>query len=358
MKQLIKPLALKIGDTVAAISVSSGLAGLFPKRYEQGARQIEESFGVKVIPAPNSLKSPQAIYEHPEWRLSDLMWAFQNPEIKGIICNIGGTDTIRLLRLMTQKHFDIIRNNPKAFMGISDSTTNHLMCFKAGLSSFYSASLMFGYAENGGIPQIMVDNTKKTLFSTDPIGVLPESMDFIVDFVGWGDEYQPVRPRVQSTPWRYIGGDKTVQGRLIGGCTDVLMMFTVGTSLWPSVDDFNDAILFLENSEEQPSPDYMLYWLRNLGAQGILERIKGILFARPGNDRFHSEAEKQAWLASYPKFDEVILKALKEYGRQDMPVVTNMDFGHTVPQLILPYGAMCEINSTAKTVSILEGAVR
>ena len=63
-------------------------------------------------------------------------------------------------------------------------------------------------------------------------------------------------------------------------------------------------------------------------------------------------------LATYPKFDEVILKALKEYGRQDLPVVTNMDYGHTVPQLILPYGAMCEINPVAKKVSILESGVR
>lgn len=357
-KPLIKPRALKIGDTIAAITLSFGAAGLFPNRYKQGVRQLQETFGVKVIPTPNTLKSPQEIYDHPEWRLDDLMWAFQNPEIKGIICNIGGTDTIRLLSLMTQKHFDIIRNNPKIFMGISDSTNNHLMCFKAGLSSFYSASVMFGYAENGGIPQIMVDNTKRTLFSTDPIGVLPESTEFIVDFVDWGGDNQPVRPRVPSTPWRYIGGEKTVTGRLIGGCTDVLMMFTVGTSLWPNLDDFNDAVLFLENSEEQPSPDYMLYWLRNLGAQGILERVNGLLFARPGNDRFKDEADKQAWLAGYPKFDEVILKTLKEYGRQDMPVVTNMDFGHTVPQLIFPYGAMCEINPAKKMVSILEGAVK
>ena len=86
MKTLIKPRALKPGDTIASISLSSGSAGLFPKRYEQGVKQIEESFGVKVIPTPHALCTPEEVYEHPEWRLSDFMWAFENPEVKGNVC--------------------------------------------------------------------------------------------------------------------------------------------------------------------------------------------------------------------------------------------------------------------------------
>lgn len=358
MKELIKPQALKQGDTIAAITLSYGSAGRFPKRYAQGARQIEESFGVKVVPTPHALCSPEEIYEHPEWRLADLMEAFKNPDIKGIICNIGGTDTIRLLRLMNETHFETMRQNPKIFLGISDSTVNHFMCYKAGLASFYSASLMFGYAENAGIPDIMVQNTKKTLFEVAPIGVLPESSEFIVDFVGRGDENQPIRPRVPSTPWRYIQGQGCVEGRLMGGCFDVMASILNGTPLWPAASDFKDTILFLENSEEQPSPDDVLYWMRNLGAQGILDEVRGLLFARPGNDRFQNDAERDAWIANYPKYDEVILKALAEYGRTDMPVVTNMDFGHTVPQLILPYGVRAKIDTVDKTVNLLEAAVK
>ena len=62
-------------------------------------------------------------------------------------------------------------------------------------------------------------------------------------------------------------------------------------------------------------------------------------------------------MAQYPKFDEKLLKVCKEYGRADIPIVTNMDFGHTVPQIILPYGALTEINPINKKVSILESAV-
>ena len=94
-----------------------------------------------------------------------------------------------------------------------------------------------------------------------------------------------------------------------------------------------------------------------MGAQGILERLSGILFSRPGGDHFANAQEEQDWIRKYPLFDDVILKVLKEYGRPDLPVVTNMDFGHTVPQLILPYGIKAEINPTKKTVSLLENAV-
>ena len=350
MKTLIKPKALKKGDTIASISLSAGTAGLFPKRYNQGVKQIEENFGIKVIPTPHALWSPQEVYEHPDWRLEDMMWAFENPEIKGILSNIGGDDTIRMLPLMNEKHFETIYHNPKIFMGLSDTTVNHMMCFKAGLTSFYSPSLLFGYAENGGIPEIMVENTKRTLFSTEPIGILPESKEFIV-------ENAPKRERISSTPWRYIQGDSVVCGPLIGGCTDVLMNTIIGTKLWPELDDFNNAILFLEDSEEQPPAEWVLYWMRNLGAQGILERIAGLLFARPGNERFKDKEEEAKWLAGYPKFDEAILKGLAEFGRTDLPVVTNMDYGHTLPQLILPYGIMAEVNPKKKTVSLLENGV-
>lgn len=357
MKTLIKPKALKPGDTIASISLSSGTAGAFPNRYKQGVRQIEEAFGVHVIPTPHALCSPEEIYNHPDWRLEDFMWAFENKEIKGILSNIGGDDTLRMLPLMTDKHFETIYNNPKVFMGLSDTTVNHMMCFKAGLATFYSPALLFGYAENGGIPEIMIENTKKTLFSTEPVGVLPESKEFIVENVNWGLENPPKRERIPTTPWRYIQGDNVVCGPLIGGCADVMMNTIVGTSLWPQLDDFNNAILFLEDSEEQPPADWVLYWMRNLGAQGILERLSGLLFARPGNNRFKNKEEEQEWLAKYPDFDKAILKGLKEFGRTDLPVVTNMDYGHTLPQLILPYGVMAEINPQKKTVSLLESGV-
>ena len=358
MKNLIKPNALKAGDVVAAVSLSWGGAGALPERYAQGKRQFEDAFGVKIIEMENTLAAPELLDERPDLRLADMMAAFQNPDVKAIITNIGGEDTIRLLRHMTDEHFEIIRANPKIFMGFSDTTANHFMCFKAGLSSFYSASLMYGYAENCGIPEYIVENTKKTLFSAEPVGVLSEAPEFILERLNWVTDDHVRRARTAGTPWRYIQGTAPARGRLLGGCAELFYMMN-GTPLWPSLEDWDGAILFMETSELETLPLTLEFTLRNFGAQGILEHINGILLGRPGGEfRPGDEALRDKWVSDYPKYDDAILKVCKEYGRTDIPIVTNMDFGHTVPQLIMPIGAMTEINPGAKTVSIVEGAVK
>jgi muramoyltetrapeptide carboxypeptidase LdcA involved in peptidoglycan recycling len=72
------------------------------------------------------------------------MEAFADPSIKAVISNIGGDDSIRMLKYID---LDVIRNNPKIFLGFSDSTVTHFICLKAGLSSFYGTSLLVGFAE-------------------------------------------------------------------------------------------------------------------------------------------------------------------------------------------------------------------
>ena len=356
MKQLITPKMLKKGDTIATISLSWGGAGVFKDKYLLGKQQFEQTFGVKIVETPHALSSPQELYEHPEWRLADFMWAFENQDIKGILTNIGGDETIRLLTLMNEIHFETIRRNPKVFLGMSDTTVNHFMCLKAGLSSFYSPSLMFGYAENGGIPDYIIRNTKQTLFSNQPIGTLSASEEFIAQRIPFEDTLTR-RERTKAQPWRFIQGEAKVSGRLIGGCIDVLD-FMNGTALWPTLDEWENTVLFLETSEEKPSPDQVSYWLRNFAAQGILQRISGILFARPGGEFSPQKVDKQKqFIEHYVDYDAVILKVLKEYQCHNLAVVTNMDFGHTVPQLILPYGKLCEIDPKRQHVSISEPGV-
>ena len=157
MIKLIKPKKLKKGDTVALITLSWGGASKYRDRYLVGKKQIEETFGLKVIETPNALKPADWIYEHPEERLNDLIWAFQNPDIKAIISIIGGDDSIRLFDFVKEEHLDIIRKNPKIFVGLSDTTIINFLCLKAGIVSFYGPSVLFGLAENGGID----DYTKK-----------------------------------------------------------------------------------------------------------------------------------------------------------------------------------------------------
>lgn len=83
-------------------------------------------------------------------------------------------------------------------------------------------------------------------------------------------------------------------------------------------------------------------------AEGILQKARALLFARP--HRYPEEA--------IPELYEWIKKVLWEYGREDLPVVVNMDFGHTSPQFVLPFGVQLEVNPKTKTIRMLEPAVQ
>lgn len=95
---MIKPRRLRPGDTVAAITLSWGGPGAFPHRYEAGKRQFEAEFGVRVVETRHALREPDWIARNPQARADDLMEAFADASIDGIIATIGGhTDPMFVL---------------------------------------------------------------------------------------------------------------------------------------------------------------------------------------------------------------------------------------------------------------------
>jgi muramoyltetrapeptide carboxypeptidase LdcA involved in peptidoglycan recycling len=122
-----------------------------------------------------------------------------------------------------------------------------------------------------------------------------------------------------------------------------------GTDVWPSLEAWQDAILFLETSEGAPSPTVVLRILRAFAALGVLRALSGILFGRPGGE---VPPER------FGEYDEVILQVVaEEEGLTELPIITGMDFGHTDPMFVLPYGVQAEINCAGRQFAILEGAV-
>ena len=153
-------------------------------KYYIAKQRLEQDFGLEVIVMPNALKGSQFVYEHPEARAKDLMEAFKDETIKGIFCAIGGDDTIRLLPYID---YEVIKNNPKIFMGYSDTTVN-LMMNKAGLISFYGPSVMCEFGEYVE----MFDYTKKAvediLFNRCDNYEIKSSEVWSSDFVSWKEE--------------------------------------------------------------------------------------------------------------------------------------------------------------------------
>jgi muramoyltetrapeptide carboxypeptidase LdcA involved in peptidoglycan recycling len=210
---------------------------------------------------------------------------------------------------------------------------------------------MAGFAENSGMFPFMVDSVRKSLFSAAPIGdIKPNTGGWTAEILDWANpENQFHKRRLKpSTGWKFIQGKGVWQGHLMGGCLEVLD-FLRGTDFWPESTAWQNAILFLETSEEAPPPNVLKYALRSYASMRILHKLSGILFARPGGD-ISSERFKE--------YDEVLHQVVNEEdGLSELPIITHMDFGHTDPMFVLPYGVKAEIDCETRTFAILESAV-
>lgn len=343
-----KPRKLQVGDTVAAVTLSWGGPNAFPYRYEVGKMQLEKIFGVKVVEMPHTLSDANWLRENPQARANDLMEAFADPAIDGIISTIGGDDSIRILPYLD---LEVIRDNSKIFLGYSDSTVAHLACFKAGLVSFYGPSIMAGFAENGGMFPYMVDAVKRSLFSSAPVGqIKPNTEGWTAEHIDWAEPKLQTQKRKlsESSGWRFLQGKGIHKGYLVGGCFEVLDWLR-GTSVWPPLDLWRSAILFIETSEEAPSPINVKRGMRAFAASGILKEISGILFGRPGG---------QVPMDQFNSYDEAVLQVVvNEEGLTDLPVISRMDFGHTDPMTVLPLGVDCVIDCDKQQILIIENAV-
>lgn len=347
MPNLVRPKRLSPGDRIATVSPSWGGPGAFPHRYEAGKRQLEEAFGVTVVEMAHTLASADWIADNPQARAEDLMAAFADPDIAGVFATIGGEDCIRLLPYLD---LDVIRANPKVFLGFSDTTALHLACYAAGVTSFYGPSIMAGFGENGGMHDYTVAGVRQALFSSGPIGTIEaNTAGWTSEHLGWADPALQAQRRkmLPAERPRVLQGSGSAIGHLLGGCAEVLEMVK-GTPWWPEASAWDGAILFLETSEEAPPPGFMRFWLRNYAAAGILGRLSGLLIARadPRGDAGYQAAIEAAAVA-----------VLREAGLDDLPVLAGLDFGHTQPMLTLPYGTDARIDCAAATLTILEPGV-
>ena len=205
---MIKPKKLKKGDKVAIVSLSSGLAGeeMFRHRYELGKKRLEQ-LGFNVVTMKNALKGIEYLYNHPEKRAEDFMEAILDKDIKGIICNIGGDDTIRLLPYID---FKAIANNPKVFMGYSDTTINHYMMQKAGVVSYYGPAVMTDFAENNNMHTYTLKYINEVLLENMEDIVIKSSDKWTSEYLDWAiEENDNISRKMNEEKYGY----EVVQGK-------------------------------------------------------------------------------------------------------------------------------------------------
>ncbi|WP_189088749.1 S66 family peptidase [Deinococcus ruber] len=338
----VRPPLLKEGDTVAALSLSSGFVTEVLHRYEAGRRQARAELGWNIIPAPNALRGPEYLYRNPQARADDLHWALENPDIHGLLSMIGGDDSVRLLPLL---NLETIRRHPKVFLGFSDSTVTLMQFLRAGVMAYHGPALLTDLAEFGGMHPFAVQGIRQATMSAAAFH-FQQAPEWTQAHQEWQqpDLQEVKRPFERSDGWTWLQGDVPAQGHLMGGCLEVLDMLN-GTPGWPEPVLWQGALLCLETSEDVPPPAQVGYWLRNFAAQGLLQSAAGLVLARPRGYTPDMVAELYGW----------VKKVLWEAGREAMPVLANVDFGHISPQLTLPLGAVGRLDRGAGVFEVVGG---
>lgn len=345
--QPLRPPKLVEGDEVAVVSPSWGGPSIFPRVYELGLRNLELELGLRVREMPHTRLAADELYADPRLRADDINGAFAEPTVKAVLASIGGDDSVRVLPHLD---IDLIRANPKVVMGFSDTTTISTYLSQCGLVTFNGPSVMAGFAQMRQFGADWKSHVQNILFSgSAPYEYVPFSR-MAEGYPDWGSEKGEGGvhwKRGVDLTWHWLQGSGRATGGLFGGCLEVLE-FMKGTAYWPPVEFWNDKILCLETSEEIPSVQAVKRMLRNYGSQGVLDRIRGMLWGRARG--YSSQMKKE--------LDQAILAVVAvEFGRPDLPLVTNLDFGHTDPQFILPLGVAFEIDAEKRRLRLMEAAV-
>jgi muramoyltetrapeptide carboxypeptidase LdcA involved in peptidoglycan recycling len=107
----------------------------------------------------------------------------------------------------------------------------------------------------------------------------------------------------------------------------------------PSLSEWRDKILFLETSEECPTPAAYQTMLQNLKCAGILSEVRAIITGKPQNERYYTD------------YCRALLTVTQDL---DLPIMTNLNFGHAYPRTALPYELLATVDLDAQTLTIDE----
>jgi muramoyltetrapeptide carboxypeptidase LdcA involved in peptidoglycan recycling len=333
------------GDKIAILSPSSGLPGLFPAVFEQGLQRLRDVFQLAPVEYPTTRKMNAPLEE----RARDVYAAFADPEIKAIICSIGGDDQLKLLKYLDA---DLIRAHPKPFLGYSDNTNLHVLLWNLGIVSYYGGSIMVQFGRGGAMHPYTVEYLKRALFEHGTFEIRP-APEYTDEEIRWENvEVLRVQPVMfPNTGWQWVNAGNVVEGITWGGNLEIIdWQLRANRYILPE-ESYRGKILYLETSEELPSAVYIYRVLMCMGERGLLQQFAALLVARPKAWSFespHNAEEKARYIREQ---EEAIKSALAEYHPRVLAVF-NLDFGHTDPQCVIPNGGWIQVDGVQKRIFV------
>jgi len=307
----IYPQKLRIGDEVRIIAPSRSMA-IISKETREIANKRFADLGLKLSFGKHIEESDEFISSSIKSRIEDFHDAFSNKNVKAVITAIGGFNSNQLLRYLD---WDLIKENPKIFCGYSDITAlNNAILAKTGLVSYsgphystFGQELYFDYT---------LEYFKKCLFSDELFEIEPSEE--------WSDDMwyknQKERNLIKNDGFLVINEGKAL-GTLLGAnlCTFNLLQ---GTEYFPEFPE--NTILFVEDDEMSNAVTFDRD-LQSLIHLPEFESVKGIVIGR-----FQNASQMT---------NELLIKIIKTKKElNNLPVIANVDFGHTDPKITFPVG--------------------
>ena len=321
MKKII-PDKLKKGDEIRVIAPSRSMNLLNEETISIATKRLED-LGFKVTFGKNVYKEFDSNFMCASIndRLDDLHDAFRDKNVKAILTVIGGFNVNQILDYID---YELIKNNPKIICGFSDITALlNAIYAKTGLVTYYGPHYSSFGMKKGF--EYTLEYFKKMFMENNEIGI-KDSFDYSDET--WFID-QENRTFVKNEG-RKILNNLNGEGTIIGGnlCTLNLLQ---GTKYMPKLDN---TILFLED-DDLVGEEFLREFDRNF--QSLLhcfenKKLKGIVIGRA---QINSNMNLDKW--------KMIIDTKKEL--QNIPVIIDLDFGHTTPIFTFPIGGVAKIDN-------------
>lgn len=319
--RLLKPAKLRKGATVCVVSPSSFSE---PFGLGQGINYMR-SLGYKVVLGECTRNLTRSGYTagKDEARARELTKAFSDDGVDAVWCSRGGYGTMRILDLLD---FDVIRENPKIFIGYSDITALHIaMHQRTGLVTFHGPSLE-GYAG---------DNPEKD----PPAG--KDNIDRALALLSRAEPWGRIENPPEGMLLRTVVPGKA-RGPIIGGNL-TLLANTLGTEDSVRTDG---RILFMEDVHVSEEDIDMM--LTHLHLARKFKGVRGIIFGQVSS--FDKREEPT------PSLEEVIEDRVGCL--RDVPSFTGLCCGHGRTRLVIPEGVMASMDATDPKLAIEESPLK
>jgi muramoyltetrapeptide carboxypeptidase LdcA involved in peptidoglycan recycling len=337
------PPKLAPGDRVAILSPSFAAPGPYPAVHELAMRRVRDELELEPVEFPTT----RELGATPVKRAIDLMAAWSDPSIRAVFATIGGDDQITVLPYLDPAPFQA---DPKPFFGFSDNTNLLNWLWTHGLAGYHGGSTQMHLGRGAGISAEHRASLKAALFETTDLEITPVER-FTDEELSWSspEALTSAAPEVPSPGWEWHRPNHVVTGPTWGGNLEI-MHWNLAADRWirPSAD-YAGCILLLETSEDMPPAEEVFWMLRNAGERGLLEQFPAVVTATAKASNIGnrpSQADRQKYRDDQRT---AVLRALDMYNPSAMAVF-GVDFGHTTPQWVLPFGGRMTVDGPARRV--------